>query len=126
MPMTEKTTIYIIEDESELSESICSMLEAAQHSVKRVCDAKCFSSDILASQNIRPADIVMINLDCNRSSNFQLLNVLMEREQGPAVIVMAAQHGSFRNTDKFNQKRFQVVEAPFQPHVLLSTVEAVI
>ena len=124
--MTDKTTIYIIEDESELSESICSMLEAAQHSVKRVCDAECFSSDILEPRNIRAEDVVMINLECNRSSNFQLLNVLMERKQGPAVIVMADQHGSFRDTDQFSQKRFQVVEAPFQPHVLLSTVEAVI
>ena len=126
MPMTDKTTIYIIEDESELSASICSMLEAAQHSVKRICDAECFSSDILEPRNIRAEDVVMINLECNRSSNFQLLNVLMEREQGPTVIVMADQHGSFRDTDQFSQKRFQVVEAPFQPHVLLSTVEAVI
>jgi DNA-binding NtrC family response regulator len=102
------------------------MLEAAQHKVKRVCDAEYFSSDILEPQELHSRDIVMINLEYNRSSNFQLLNLLMEREEGPFVIVMANRDGSFRQSDQFKQARFQFVEAPFQPHVLLSTVEAVL
>ena len=122
MDQVNRSVIFIIEDETVVSASIGAMLEAAGHSVKRVCDAACFSSQYLHPRHVCHSDVVMIHLDGNQTENYQLLNLLLEDHQGPSVIVIADDHGTLRGTDQFRQSRFQILPAYSQPETLLKTV----
>lgn len=118
--------IYIIEDSSAVCLSLHAMLEAADYDVQTICDANCFSRDILQSGLARKKDIILIDLEAHEASSYRLVNMLIETPNCPGFLLLSDDGGSFLPSDEFVQSRLEVLRMPISPQSLLAGVEAVL
>lgn len=118
--------IYVIEDGSPVCLSICAMLEAADHEVRSICDADCFSRDIVQTGLIRQEDIILIDLESSFPSTYRLVNTMIETESCPGFILLSDDNGSFHTTDVFLRPRLELLRLPINPQSLLASVESVL
>ena len=112
-------TVYILEGDPALSHSLKCLLESHDRIVRIVDRYEIFFEDNAHSE----VDIVMVNFDGENSSQFVLLNRLLNTARRPEIIITSTDKSAFKRGDRFWGERVTILFHPVSPIELVRIVE---
>jgi len=113
-------TVYLIDDDDGVRESIHAMLETWDFSVEEFASGEAF----LARCNDRLAGCVLLDLDLPGLSGLEVLEQLRSELDNPLPVLLMTGHGDELTKDRaFAAGASAFLEKPFESGVLISMVQ---
>jgi len=116
--MTTGALLGVIDDDNDVRDSICALLDSAGHVVRGYSSARAFLDDDGSALRCLISDIRMPGMD-----GMQLLTELSKRDGGPAVIMMTG-HGDVPLAVRaMRAGALDFIEKPFEDEDFLERIE---
>ena len=99
------------------------MLETTEHDVRKICDAECFIRNVIEPGRLRQKDILLLDMEFNQNGNFQLINLILNSNDCPALVFLADDAGAFQPHDTFVNPRLDIMHKPINAQTILAHIE---
>ncbi|NNC36162.1 MAG: response regulator [Acidimicrobiales bacterium] len=113
-------TVFIIEVQDALSQSLKSLLESHERVVRIFSQAQEFWTENIH----RDQDIVLLNFEHRKTSGFEFLNRLLNAKRRPQIVITSPRDLIFNDTDAFCGGRVTMLFHPVTPKRLVETIQS--
>jgi DNA-binding NtrC family response regulator len=111
-------TIFILEEDFALSQSLKCLLESHERVVRIFNNYDAFFSENTHTD----FDVVMVNFDHENDNQFALLNRLLNTARRPEIVITSTDKSGFQRGDRFWGERVTILFHPFSPKELVRVV----